>query len=93
MRSVPFFLGTTTMELIQGVGSVTGARISCVTRSSRVALRLSLNGTGTRRGECCTGSMFGSNRHPITENLEMLLDKLLWGHWAGVFYCVQCFQP
>ena len=61
IRKAPFFLGTTTMELIQGVGSVTGAMMSCLTRSSRVTLRISPNGTGTRRGACCTGSILGSS--------------------------------
>ena len=56
MRSLPFFVGMVTIELIQAVGEVTGAITSCLTRSSRASLTLDLSATGTRRGACYTGS-------------------------------------
>ena len=46
----PSFFGTTTIELIQGVGCVTGIMILCVTKLSRVSLSRSRSATGTRRG-------------------------------------------
>ena len=57
MRSLPFFLGTVTMELIQAVGEVTGVMISCFSRFSKASWTFALSATGTRRGACCTGSM------------------------------------
>ena len=41
MRNLPFFFGTTTIELIQGVGVVTRAIISRFSKSSSVPLRRS----------------------------------------------------
>ena len=61
MHSFPIFFGITTIELIQGVGFCTGAMMSCCTRSSSVSWRTSLNGTGTRLGECCTGHTISSS--------------------------------
>ena len=60
MRTFPSFLGTATMELIHGVSSCTGARIF-VARSSRVSLRTSHSGTGTRCGGYCTGGSRSSS--------------------------------
>ena len=44
------------MELIHGLGEVTGVIISCFSRASNASLTLDLSATGTRRGACCTGS-------------------------------------
>ena len=43
------------IELIQSVGSVTGVMIPCCVSCSRVCFNLSLIGTCTRLGACCTG--------------------------------------
>ena len=59
-RIFPFFLGTTTRELIHGVGVVTGAMMSCSTTRPRSALSCSRTATGTRRAGCWTGLTVGS---------------------------------
>ena len=56
MGSLPFFLGTVTIELIQAVREITGAITSCLTRSSRASLTLALSATATRRGAFYIGS-------------------------------------
>ena len=50
MRNLPFVFGTTTIELIHGVGVVTRAIISRVSKSSSVSLRRSRMANGIRRG-------------------------------------------
>ena len=51
MRNLPFFFGTTTIELIQGMGVVTRAIISRFSKSSSVSLRRSRMANGTRPEE------------------------------------------
>ena len=56
IRSLPFFFGTVTMELIHAVGEVTGAMTSCFSRCSKASFTFFLSATGMRRGACCIGS-------------------------------------
>ena len=55
MRKVPFGFGTATIELVQGVGVVTRATISRISKSSKAPYRRSRMATFTRRGRCWTG--------------------------------------
>ena len=62
MSNAPFFFCTTTIELIQDVGFITGTTMSCWTIPSKVSLRCFLKATGTRFGPCFTVSIFRSSR-------------------------------
>ena len=87
MRNAPFFFCTTTIELIQDVGFITGTTMSCWTIPSKVSLRCFLKATGTRLGPCFTVSIFRSSRMLYSPSYwpipcgrpGILLDKqLLW---------------
>ena len=59
-RSAPLLSVTQTRELTQSVGSVTFARIPCVTRESSSFLKGSLRVSWTGRGGCTTGGTAAS---------------------------------
>ena len=44
------------MELIHAVREVTGAMMSCFSRSSKASFTFPMSAKGTRRGACCIGS-------------------------------------
>ena len=60
--SCPFGFTTSTIELIQSVGVVTSARMSCSSNCSSLRLTWSLNATGTRRGAYWRGCTSGFKR-------------------------------
>ena len=59
-RNAPLLLLTQTRELTQSVGSLTFARIPCITRESSSFLKGSLRASGTLRGGCTTGGTAAS---------------------------------
>ena len=74
MRRAPFFLSTTTMELIHGVGLVTSAMMPCWTMLLRVSLRQSLS---------AKSNVVFPFQLTNSEDLGMSLEEQLFGHWVG----------
>ena len=87
-QSLPFFGGTTTTELIHGVGVVTCSITSCSTRSSSVSLSLGLNATATRRGTCWMGWALGCMRILYSPDSWPTPSLKTDGNLASISSCV-----